>query len=418
MPVEKKIALSFVIDNKPKFIEQGERLLLSLWHVGMLPSEEVDVYVQYPACMDVDELSFYSKFGICLVPYTPYTEPEAAYCNKLSQLDNTALFSYGHVILLDADVFLLESLVPLCRGEAVRSKPVDMPNPPMSVWHSLVESAGLDDLTHHAAPSFTPDQTTPLFNCNGGLYVMRGCDLERLAPGWRNWAMFCLDQAAILGRWAHHADQLGFALAMLESRQPRSLCKLDFEPLPAEWNVPTHLPEKHYRNVPSLDVKMLHYHDHLDQDTGLLKTTGVEWVDEAILHANHVLTSSDSFPQGHMPEPVNSSRADDGMLLLAFHRSLSSSLANWLHHAGLNMGQYLMPPAVSNPDGHYEDMPLVDLHDRLLRLNGTDWRFHDEGELDPGLRLDLLKRYVRRRTVTTKGAWGAKDPRACLFLPA
>lgn len=113
-----------------------------------------------------------------------------------------------------------------------------------------------------------------------------------------------------------------------------------------------------------------------------------------------------------------SGRVGDVIYLLSFHRSLSSSLANWLHHAGLNMGHYLMPPAVSNPEGHYEDMPLVDLHDRLLRLNGVDWRFHDESELDPALRLDLLERYVQRRSATANGPWGAKDPRACLFVPA
>ena len=106
------------------------------------------------------------------------------------------------------------------------------------------------------------------------------------------------------------------------------------------------------------------------------------------------------------------------MLILAFHRSLSSSLANWLHHAGLDMGHYLMPPAVSNPEGHHEDMLLVDLHDRLLRMNGTDWRFHDSAPFDPAIRQDLLQRYVEHRTATTAGPWGMKDPRTCLFLPA
>jgi hypothetical protein len=296
MPFESKVALSFVIDNKPKFIEQGERLLLSLCHVGMLPSEIVDVYVHYPSCMDVDELSWYSKLGVFLVPYTPYTEPDAVYCNKLCQLDNKVLFSYGHVILLDADVFLLESLAPLCNGDAVRAKPVDMPNPPMPIWRSLVERAGLDDLGQQAVPSFTPDETTPLFNCNGGLYVMRGCDLERLAPAWRFWAMFCLEQSAILGRWAHHADQLGFSLAMLESQQSGGTRTLDIESLSAEWNFPTYLPEKCYRGISPVDIKALHYYGQVDEGTGLLKPSGVEWVDKAIRQANHTLTACGDYP--------------------------------------------------------------------------------------------------------------------------
>lgn len=106
------------------------------------------------------------------------------------------------------------------------------------------------------------------------------------------------------------------------------------------------------------------------------------------------------------------------IFLVSFHRSLSSALAQWLHRAGLNMGHLLLPPHASNPEGHYEDAALVDLHDRLLRLNGTDWRFHEEAAFEPAVRLDLLERYVRRRSATTPGPWGAKDPRLCLFAPA
>jgi Tfp pilus assembly protein PilF len=105
-------------------------------------------------------------------------------------------------------------------------------------------------------------------------------------------------------------------------------------------------------------------------------------------------------------------------LIVAFHRSLSSTAAQWLHCSGLNMGTDLMPPAISNPDGHFEDMPLVNLHDRILALNKTDWRYHDESNFDPLIRTDLLSRYMKHRQDTSIGLWGVKDPRICLFLPA
>jgi len=106
------------------------------------------------------------------------------------------------------------------------------------------------------------------------------------------------------------------------------------------------------------------------------------------------------------------------VLCLGFHRVLSSGVANWLHHAGLNMGQHLMPPAVSNPEGHCEDMAWVYLHERLLQMNGTQWRFHDGVPFEASCRLDLLARYVQRRDGIVGGPWGAKDPRACLFADA
>ncbi|MFL1455759.1 tetratricopeptide repeat protein [Marinobacter sp. GN3S48] len=80
------------------------------------------------------------------------------------------------------------------------------------------------------------------------------------------------------------------------------------------------------------------------------------------------------------------------------------------------MGFYLMAPGISNPEGHYEDLPLVSLHDRLLCLSGIDWRLHDEREFDTGVRLDILKSYIYGRSASKTGLWGAKDPRTCLFL--
>lgn len=413
-----KIALSFVIDDKAKFIEQGERLLFSLWHVGMLPNEDVDVYVNHPEGMNSSFLSLCQELGVYLVPYTPFTLPNAVYCNKILQLDNLSLFSYDYVVLLDADLFLLESIVPLCRGNGVRAKLVDMPNPPLPIWHSLVGLTPLTDLEYYVSPTFTPNEMTHLYNCNGGLYIARGCDLELLAPRWRYWALFCLDHASTLKRWSHHADQLGFALAMLETQQKDYPYKINFEPLSVEWNFPTHFSKKNYCNVTPCNIKLLHYHSHIDQETGLLKPTGVDWIDKSIMRSNDALTSSNAFSQHIRSESINNSKTEGALLLISFHRSLSSSLARWLHHAGLNMGHYLMPPAVSNPDGHYEDMSLVDLHERLLKLNGVDWRYQDKEEFNPFLRTDLLKCYLQRRADTTKGPYGAKDPRACLFLPA
>lgn len=103
--------------------------------------------------------------------------------------------------------------------------------------------------------------------------------------------------------------------------------------------------------------------------------------------------------------------------LLFFHRSLSSSLSKWLHHAGLNMGHYLMPPAVSNPEGHFEDMPLFDLHDQLLALNEVDRRFDSEPALSPELALILSSVAGSAAGPSTTCHWAGDDPRAPPFFP-
>jgi len=105
------------------------------------------------------------------------------------------------------------------------------------------------------------------------------------------------------------------------------------------------------------------------------------------------------------------------LAVLGFHRSLTSALAQWLHCAGLPMGDFLMPPSPSNPGGHFEDKLLVGLHEQLLTAQHTDWQFHNEVDLDPLMGESYFHRYVKLRTQRHGRHWGMKDPRQCLFLP-
>lgn len=105
------------------------------------------------------------------------------------------------------------------------------------------------------------------------------------------------------------------------------------------------------------------------------------------------------------------------LAVIGFHRSLTSVVAQWLHKSGLCMGEYLMPPAPSNPEGHYEDMPLVALHDAFLKAQGTDWQFSGEVDLPFDSDLEVMRRYLALRDRLHGEHWGMKDPRQCVFLP-
>ncbi|MDO3387347.1 hypothetical protein QWI17_16015 [Gilvimarinus sp. SDUM040013] len=96
---------------------------------------------------------------------------------------------------------------------------------------------------------------------------------------------------------------------------------------------------------------------------------------------------------------------------------MTSVAAQWLHKSGLCMGEYLMPPSPANPEGYYEDMPLVALHDDLLKAQGTDWQFSGEVDIPADVGLDVMKRYAALRNHLHGEHWGMKDPRQCLFLP-
>ncbi len=91
--------------------------------------------------------------------------------------------------------------------------------------------------------------------------------------------------------------------------------------------------------------------------------------------------------------------------------------AKYLAESGVFLGEELLGANFFNPHGHYEDLEVIRLHDRLLQDNGTDWTV--DRRIVPRVGDDILKEIselVERRNVQ-RPLWGFKDPRVCQFLP-
>ncbi len=97
-----------------------------------------------------------------------------------------------------------------------------------------------------------------------------------------------------------------------------------------------------------------------------------------------------------------------------YHRSATSAVARYLNSAGLNMGNHLMGADISNPGGHFEDWPVVKLHDAALLESGADWQYQGNEAL-LALPTDSIAGYVAVRDQGEK-VWGFKDPRTMLYL--
>lgn len=104
--------------------------------------------------------------------------------------------------------------------------------------------------------------------------------------------------------------------------------------------------------------------------------------------------------------------------VVGMHRSGTSLVAGMLEAAGLPVGSNLMPGNRGNPHGYFEDLEFVELHDSILKANGTDWTLRGAPE---ALRLDPAHADAAQRLITARAhlaAWGWKDPRTTLFLDA
>lgn len=107
------------------------------------------------------------------------------------------------------------------------------------------------------------------------------------------------------------------------------------------------------------------------------------------------------------------------LFISGFHRSGTSLVAQTLHSNGVDMGHQLMGASYDNQNGHFEDLPLVELHDKILGSQGVDWQTTFDNAIEPPAFLRRrLKDYAEHRKSLRESFFGAKDPRALYFLNA
>ncbi|MBJ2130908.1 hypothetical protein JC525_18430 [Alteromonas sp. IB21] len=107
------------------------------------------------------------------------------------------------------------------------------------------------------------------------------------------------------------------------------------------------------------------------------------------------------------------------LFISGFHRSGTSLVAQTLYSNGVNMGHQLMGASFDNQNGHFEDLPLVELHDKILGSQGLDWQTTFDKAIEPPAFLSRrLKDYAEHRESLRESFFGAKDPRALYFLNA
>ncbi len=106
------------------------------------------------------------------------------------------------------------------------------------------------------------------------------------------------------------------------------------------------------------------------------------------------------------------------LVIAGFHRSGTSLVAQLLNQAGLFVGDDLIGAMPSNPYGHFEDRQFVGVHNRILDENGLTWQVAEPfiPVISPESWQTMQGILDRRRL--TRGLWGFKDPRVCLFLEA
>lgn len=109
------------------------------------------------------------------------------------------------------------------------------------------------------------------------------------------------------------------------------------------------------------------------------------------------------------------------VVVLGMHRSGTSALTKALEVMGVSLSENLMPEGEFNPKGHWEDLDVVSINDRLLAETDSIWSSPTLTEINfesqlVSLLLDEAVSLVSNR-VDEHAVWGFKDPRTSRLLP-
>lgn len=269
-----KAIYSFVIDGDKKFEIQTRLFLTTLLATGVEPSSVI-AHCTPSASIKSRELA--SSFGVELQSLEPFFDGK--YCNKLAQLTVLIRRAADVFVLCDTDLAFVGGIDLLFSTTRVRAKPVDLANPPIEILEELRIARNIERNPRIVETS-CDRQPTYSVNCNGGLYVIPHALATKICLAWRTEVIMLGKYKHILGRYFHHADQIGFAMAMLS-------CGYDAEEIPIEFNFPMHLGDL-LNGLAFGEPKVLHYHQLLGDD-GRLEATGHPIVDSAVNRVNRLL---------------------------------------------------------------------------------------------------------------------------------
>lgn len=270
--------VSTVVDADPKFLMQAWNLALALNINGDITRPDVRFLVHHTPSVPSENLGILKRLGGEIVEIKPFGQGAAAYCNKLRQLESRAVREAEKIFLLDADILPLKPLVNEADFPGLVARTVDKASPPSGVLSAICEAAGFRySKLEITSPKFEKAQTLK-FNLNGGFYQFSKEALDEIASSWIKWAKFCLANKPILGNKLKHSDQLGLALALVETG-------VEISDLNEGHNFPTHFRRANYTGRPRQELRSIHYHSNVDTH-GLPNGVGVGWIDRQIARFN------------------------------------------------------------------------------------------------------------------------------------
>jgi len=259
--------ISFVVDVNFLHYYQAQLLLHSLTLNTNFSKE--NIIVQCIEGIHQEFIDYLEEEGFKYHYISPFLDKK--YCNKLQQLEYFISndLDVESVILMDADMYVLDNAIYELDSEYIIGKVVDAPNPPLDMIKGIFHKASMMLPNLVDSDWQIPNNQTIKGNFNGGFYYIPAKYINDFNRYWKKWATWLFERQNLFTdpRYIMHIDQLSFAMALQDSAIP---CNL----LETNYNFPLH--SKHKSNY--LDNKTLvhivHYHRQID-DFGFIDTSKI-----------------------------------------------------------------------------------------------------------------------------------------------
>jgi hypothetical protein len=284
---ESNVAWSCVVDDTPEIWASLIPWLATATELaGIEPSQ---IHIHHVCTLRPAVAELCRKLNVNMHKIEPF-DARYPHTNKIQQC-TTAFNGAGRVVLTDVDV-VFAGPPPFAEiRKPVAGKLVDLPNPPMRILRKVFSASGVPCPKICTNAYLDSDNARVEFetfrgNHNGGLLVIDRDHVERIGQAWAYWARWLIAHVDLLDRWARHADQVSFCLAVNQLR-------MAVDQLDDAWNFPLHVGTAAGGIAPFI----LHHHALLD-DRLRLKPAAVPGAREAITRVNSVI---ESFQRRHFP---------------------------------------------------------------------------------------------------------------------
>jgi len=213
-----KVIYSCVVDVSYKFQYQGW-----LWANSLIINACVDpqnIWIHCIKGVDTGFKKLCAGLGINVLDIEPFGDGK--YCNKIAQLFNPMLRNADIIVLMDTDTFVLSNFESELDSNRICAKPVDTPNPDISVFDTLFSMAGIEKSVSNTTATCIKKHTYGA-NFNGGLYAVPKIFVDAMQISWVKWSNWLLSHAKQENRIDFpeiHIDQMSFCMSVHENKFP------------------------------------------------------------------------------------------------------------------------------------------------------------------------------------------------------